>query len=185
MIDETAGFDSAPPEDSPILILGIPPRCGTNILSDLLCLHPDCGPPAPIWEDFLVAHIDVLERYIDTVTGRWDPGWGVAADARQRLASALGSGVVSFLSEQGDMHWKEVQKTAVFDPMSRFRHWMSAQHERFNWVAGSYLEQLGYEILRPVGNRVFRSLWNVLLDLKWQVVRTLGPIYLKLKGNPW
>ena len=297
---------------APIFILGILPRCGTNFLSDLLCEHPDCGAPAPIWEDFLVAHADLLDRYVSTVCGRWNPRWGADEAARSRLASHLGSGLVSFLAEHTEtkrvvtktplvdnlsqffklfpdayllilvrdgravvesgvktfgwyrdsaihkwadaartvlefdaahkgsaeekryrivryedlwthleeelrailkfldldveaydfraatslpvrgsstlgqrgtdaVHWEPVEKTSEFDPMSRFRHWGRAKHERFRWVAGRYLEHFGYEEIRFARNHWLWSLWNVILDIGWVIVRTLGPIYLKWK----
>ena len=314
MIDEKAKSNSAGAANGPIFILGILPRCGTNFLSDLLCLHPDCGPPAPIWEDFLVGHIDLLDRYIATVGGRWDPDWGVEEAARGRLASNLGLGLLSFLSERSEakrvvaktprvdnlerffaffpdarllilvrdgrailesgiktfgwyrdsalhrlaeaartildfdaanrgspwrdkyrivryeelwinlehelreiltfldldtncydfeaarnlpirgsstvreaddaaMHWAPLEKTSEFDPMSRFRHWRRADHERFNWVTRGCLVPFGYEETRFGSNRLLWAAWNIILDLKWQLVRTLGPIYLKLKGQ--
>lgn len=312
VIDEEAGADRSDLTNVPIFVLGILPRCGTNFLSDLLCLHPECGQPTPIWEDFLVAHADILEKYVDATVGRWDPAWGVEGDVRDRLARALGDGLSSFLSgrtraarivtktprvenlkrfftffpgakmlilvrdgrailesgintfgwhrdtalhrlaaaaktviefddhhcgsrwrdsyrivryedlwsnleeelrgilrfvgldagcydfaaaqnmpirgsstvrgeKQGSMHWKPVRKTADFDPMSRFRHWTRAQHERFNRVAGSYFEPLGYEAERFSGGRVYWAIWNAILDLKWHIVRVLGPVGLKIK----
>ena len=52
---------------SPIFILGISQRSGTNFLFDLLCLHPDCGAPSIKWEDFLVDKSDLLVRYVSSV----------------------------------------------------------------------------------------------------------------------
>lgn len=314
MIDERAGSNRAAPAGNPVFILGILPRCGTNFLCDLLCLHPDCGPPAPIWEDFLVGHTDLLDCYIDTVIGRWDPDWGVEEAARDRLAANLGSGLTAFLSERTEakrvvtktprvdnlerffrffpdsrllilvrdgravlesgiktfgwhrdsglhrlgeaarvildfdaanrdspwrdryrivryedlwvnldqelrrilkfldldtdrydfpaarglpirgsstmrqsadspMHWEPVERTSEFDPMSRFRHWRRAEHERFNWVAGRYLDSFGYAEVRFGSGRLYWSAFNVFMDLKWRLVRLLGPIYLKLRGR--
>ena len=314
MTGERFSSGELPVHPKPIFILGILPRCGTNYLSDLLCRHPDCGSPAPIWEDFLVGHADLLARYVDTVHGRWDPRWGVEEGACDRLASHLGSGLVTFLAERTEatrvvtktprvdnlerfftflpdarllilvrdgrailesgvktfgwyrdsalrklaeaartildfdtanrdspcrdkyrivryedlwtnlenelhailtfldldvsaydfraatqlpvrgsstlpqrgssaVHWEPVERTSEFDPMSRFRHWGRAKHERFNWVAGRYLEPFGYEETRFTSNRWLWSVWNVILDLRWLIVRTLGPIYLKWKRH--
>jgi len=314
MTDDNVGSDRVRSQAQPIFILGILPRCGTNFLSELLCLHPDCAPSAPVPEDFLVAHTDLLDRYIDKVHKRWNPSWDTEGTVRGLLAASLGSGLTSFLADQaeakrvvaktprvenlgrffrffpdarllilvrdgravlesgiksfgwhrdsalhrlagaartihefdvagrdspwrdryrivryedlwtnlqdemreilkfleldsdrydfsaaknlpirgsstvrqdgsGDMHWKPVKKTAEFDPMSRFHHWRRAQHARFNWVAGKHLEPFGYEMAHRNSSKLFWILWNVLLDLKWQIVRTLGSIYLKLKGE--
>lgn len=300
--------EKAKPAD-PIFILGILPRCGTNFLSDLLCEHPDCGAPAPIWEDFLVAHADLLDRYVSTVCGRWDPSWDADEATRTRLALHLGSGLLSFLAEHADakrvvtktprvdnldyffrmfpdayllilvrdgravvesgvktfgwyrdsaihkwadaartilefdaahkasadtkryrivryedlwtnleeelhailvfldldvnaydfrvatslpvrgsstvrqrgsdaMHWEPVEKASDFDPMSRWRDWSRARHERFNWVAGHYLTRLGYELQYSSSNRFLWSLWNAVHDAKWLAIRTFGPFFL-------
>ena len=45
-----------------VIILGIAPRSGTNFFCDLLTRHPDCEPVRTIWEDFLVANADKLQR---------------------------------------------------------------------------------------------------------------------------
>ena len=85
----------------PIFILGIQPRSGTYFLSNLLILHPDCGPPDPVWEDFLVAHSDLLAQYSDSVSGHWDEKWGVDQEVQADLDAALGRGLSRFLSERG------------------------------------------------------------------------------------
>ncbi len=73
------------------------------------------------------------------------------------------------------MHWDPVKKTPEFDPISRWRHWSRARHERFNWVAGTYHVRLGYEQQRSSSNRVLWALWNLVLDVRWLAIRTLGP----------
>jgi len=83
-----------------IFILGILPRCGTNFLSNLLVLHPDCAPPDPVWEDFLVTHADLLANYSDTVAHRWDEVWGVTPRTQKDLDIALGGGICRFLEER-------------------------------------------------------------------------------------
>jgi len=85
----------------PVFILGILPRCGTNFLSNLLLLHPDCGPPDPVWEDFLVAHFDLLAQYSDAVSGQWDEKWGTDDETRADLEASLGKGLSLFLSQRG------------------------------------------------------------------------------------
>ncbi len=69
------------------------------------------------------------------------------------------------------IHWKPVARTRAFDPMSRWRHWSRARHERFNWVAGRYLTDLGYEPLSFKSNRPLWAAWNRLHDAKWLAVR--------------
>lgn len=84
----------------PIFILGLMPRSGTNFLSNLLQLHPDCAPAKPVWEDFIVTHLDQLARYSDAVTGEWDQDWGVDARDAADLDIALGNGLAAFLEDR-------------------------------------------------------------------------------------
>ena len=102
-----------------------------------------------------------------------------------RAATQLPVRGSSTLPQRGSdtVHWEPVERTSEFDPMSRFRHWGRAKHERFNWVAGRYLKPFGYEEMRFAPNRWLWSVWNVVLDLRWLIVRTLGPIYLKWKRH--
>ena len=76
------------------------PRCGTNFLYNLLLLHPSCAPPDPIWEDFLLAHSDLLGAYSDAVAAHWERSWGADENTRRHLETSLGRGLVSFLSER-------------------------------------------------------------------------------------
>ncbi len=65
-----------------------------------MLLHPDCAPPDPVWEDFLVTHLDLLAHYSDAVAGRWDPQWGVKQEAQDHLDRSLGLGISRFLQER-------------------------------------------------------------------------------------
>jgi hypothetical protein len=84
----------------PVFILGIMPRCGTNFLSDLLCLHPDCGSPNPIYEDYLLAHVDLLDKYVKRVSLHWNPEWGVDSTYQNSLKRHLGHAMKTFLFRQ-------------------------------------------------------------------------------------
>jgi len=299
----------------PIFVLGISQRCGTNFLVNLLCSHPHCALPAPIWEDFLVAHSDHLTRYVDHVSQRWDPQWGDIDSLRDQLNASIGYGLTSFLDERcnsertvtktpsvenlehffeffpeaflvilvrdgravvesgirsfgwdrewatdrwakaadrilefdrkhrqsgarykivcyedlyvdlegqlrsilgfagldadlydfnaatqlpvrgssaireegADVHWEPVAKSQKFDPISRFSHWTRAQHERFNWVAGHQLEQLGYSPQRASSGRAAWAAWSTMLGVGWKARRLVGRTNAKVKrriGRP-
>lgn len=84
----------------PIFILGLMPRSGTNYLSNLLQLHPDCAPAEPVWEDYIVAHLDKLARFSDAVCGAWDPSWGIDDQTGSDLDAALGNGLAGFLEDR-------------------------------------------------------------------------------------
>lgn len=103
----------------PIFILGIMPRCGTNFLSNLLLLHPDCVPRDAVWEDFTVAHADLLLRYSQRVIQNWDPVWGVDEKTRDEFNHALGSGIATFLNLHGRGH-RVVSKTPRVDNLELF-----------------------------------------------------------------
>lgn len=89
---------SQPPGKAAIFILGITPRSGTNFLSDLLCLHQDCAAPAPILEDHLTYHADLLIHYVTTVSQSWRPNWNISQDLQASLCRSLGNGLIEFLS---------------------------------------------------------------------------------------
>ena len=88
----------APANRDPIFILGIAERSGTNFLLNLLLLHPDCGAPDPIWEDYLVHYADLLALYADSVFKRWKRIAGVETCLVDSLYQALGNGIVSSLA---------------------------------------------------------------------------------------
>lgn len=87
----------------PIFILGIAQRSGTNYLHDLLCLHPDCVSASVIWEDFVVAHADLLMKYTDSLYDHWRANLQIdttLGPAKERVVRALGSGLIDVLESQ-------------------------------------------------------------------------------------
>jgi Tol biopolymer transport system component len=70
----------------------------------------------------------------------------------------------SALTETGVMHWRPVQRTSGFDPLQRWANWNRRRHERFNWIAGEYLEGLGYKKKRFSGGTWFWIAWNASQD---------------------
>lgn len=90
-------------------------------------------------------------------------------------------GSSSIRDTEAAVHWKPVEKTSAFDPLSRWRHWRNGRHRRFNYLAGKCLEHFGYEPHVPGGNRLMWGAWHRVLDVWWLVARTLGPLYLWMK----
>lgn len=77
-----------------IFILGITMRSGTNYLNNLLLLHPDCEYPGIIWEDYFLAHADLLQDYADSVYMHWRQEW------KKELFDLMGKNpVMKFLGE--------------------------------------------------------------------------------------
>jgi hypothetical protein len=98
----------------PVFILGIMQRSGTNYLHDLLCLHPCCLPSEVIFEDFLVAHSDLLVDYARRVYASYPPHWRIEekiGPSEGLLCQCIGNGLVSFLNSQ-------LLKGAVADQIS-------------------------------------------------------------------
>lgn len=104
----------------PIFIQGIMPRCGTNFLADLLTAHPDCAPPKPIWESFLLQHGRMLEDYHDRTIRHWDPEWGVTDAHHEALYRSLGDGLIDFLHALVPNGRRVVTKTPSVQGLSRF-----------------------------------------------------------------
>jgi len=294
----------------PIFILGIMPRCGTNFLSNLLLLHPDCVAPATVWEDYSNAHADLLESYSDHVSSHWNPKWGVTEQTRMDFDAALGSGISTFLAKGAEekrvvaktpevknldlffrffpharliilirdgraivesgmrsfgwnreaalhwlsgaagsilkfthqnphseynyriisyeqlwqepentlrelldfldldaddydftnasqlplrgssdllaedstaLHWDPVERDAKFDPLSRYEHWNTFMHYRYQQVAGKHMEALGYENKDRAAPSFLHWFANQLLDLAWQLKSALRPLYRRLQ----
>lgn len=71
------------------------------------------------------------------------------------------------------VHWQGVAKTESFKPTERSSSWGRARHERFNWLAGQALTELGYQPRVFPGQHALWALWNRAHDLKWEARRRL------------
>ena len=104
----------------PIFIHGILPRSGTNFLWDLLLIHSDCTRArTPVNEDLFLDHSDDLVAFVSSVRAAWDPRWGTFnADITDRLYTALGDGLLSFLWTDRDR--RLVSKSPSVRHLDRF-----------------------------------------------------------------
>lgn len=101
---------------SPIFILGIAPRSGTNYLHDLIRNHRDCDSgSAFLEEDHLIANAHLLISYIEGVSRWWKKRWGPEELQAEKdaLAEELGRGLVSFLASQLEMRKRAAGKTSA------------------------------------------------------------------------
>lgn len=105
-----------------MFILGIMPRCGTNFLSNLLIIHPDCAAPEQVWEDYTAAHLDRLAEYSHEVTSHWDSSWGVTDQTRELFDVALGKGIINFIAtgKAGQTTVAKTPSVQNLDPFFRF-----------------------------------------------------------------
>jgi protein-tyrosine sulfotransferase len=88
------------------------------------------------------------------------------------------------------VHWNPVVRTAEFKPLLRWAHWNRPKHERFNWVAGKYLTEFGYDKFEYTDRKFLWSMYNILLDIvdivpegegvHWRIVRAKDWLYRKV-----
>ena len=118
----SASGSSGAPATSPIFILGIFPRSGTNYLHDLIRMHPECDPEsAVLHEDHLIANAHLLLKYVDAVSRWWKRRWGPAEleAEREALCAELGNGLVSFLASQLERRTRVAGKNGDPRPQRR------------------------------------------------------------------
>jgi hypothetical protein len=72
------------------MILGVLQRSGTNFVTNLINLHPDCGRPELLYEDHFLAHAHHAERFFASVAGSWNPKWAAGRDLTGELLARLG-----------------------------------------------------------------------------------------------
>ena len=82
---------------TPVFILGITRRSGTNFLYRALLLHPDCGAARQPGEDFLVHEADRLVGYVDAVAAHWNRDWDANGLRSTDLRRALGGAWLTHL----------------------------------------------------------------------------------------
>jgi hypothetical protein len=81
-------------------------------------------------------------------------------------------GSSSFGRQGREVHWELVAKDPSFAPKERWRSWSARQLERFDWLAGDRLRDLGYTD-QPSPTSVTRSMKHVLLDWRWHAARSV------------
>lgn len=96
-----------------------------------------------------------------------------------------------FRGQDSSLHWQPVEKTEDFNPNQRWENWSNFIHLRFNWLAGKYLTEFGYEKYEIKNNPYLFTIVQRLLDAKWWLVNKvkailyflgLRSIILKLKS---
>lgn len=109
---------------SVLFIRGITQRSGTNFLRDLLLLHPSCVPArAPIWEDFALDDVRLLDAYIERTAARWPESWSVPKHlVAGEISAELGSAVVRSMIgvQQGKTTIAKTPSVQGLETFSRF-----------------------------------------------------------------
>lgn len=88
----------------PVFILGVAPRCGTNYLERLLCLHPDCGLSVPLRQNNLTSMLPRLADASEEVKRQWrrHPAWGFTEGHFDDLDRSLGAALADFMLSTTD-----------------------------------------------------------------------------------
>lgn len=87
-----------------------------------------------------------------------------------------------FGTDQGQVHWQQVSKTADFNPLDRGSGWGASRRERFRWIAGAEMVSLGYEAGGGRRPRFFWNGWNQFQDL-WRKLPTLRGLVRRASGR--
>ena len=115
------------------------------------------------YEDIYTNITDQMTRILSFLTldvERYD--FNAASDLNVMGSSEL-------RSSEGTVHWKAREKSADFNPIGRWSHWKRPQHERFNWLAGAYLERFGYAKKQYESQRTLWNRWNMILDRLYEL----------------
>jgi len=110
------------------------------------------------YEDLLADVAGELRRifdYLELDAQRVD--FAAAASLPVRGSSTFGVG-------DGGVHWSPVDKTAEFQPVKRWTSWTRQRRERFLWLAGDRMRELGYADLEPPRHPLAWQLANRLCD---------------------
>src|SRR4030095_9759540 len=104
-----------------------------------------------------------------------------------RNLGVVGSSEIRIKNPGAELHWQPTGKTSAFNPLARFNHWNRKKHRRFNWIAGRYMSEFGYD-LKPVrSSKYLNIIQNKLLDYLGSLIFKTYKAYAKhlvLEKNP-
>jgi protein-tyrosine sulfotransferase len=87
---------------------------------------------------------------------------------------------VFFGPGRSSVHWEPVRKDVTFSPIRRWESWSPRQLERFEWLAGGPLRDLGYEDQPPPRRALPQTVRHRLLDMKWATDRATRVLRTRL-----
>lgn len=101
--------------DSPVFLVGVHRRCGSNFVADALLVHPGFQLPQPLSEDYLLEYSPLLAQYAhqtaeEQYRKRFDAP-GPYEQCRARLLRRLGDGLLAFLEDYLEPGRRLVTKT--------------------------------------------------------------------------
>ncbi|MBL7914788.1 MAG: sulfotransferase [Bacteroidia bacterium] len=71
-------------------------------------------------------------------------------------------GSSTFKGNSEKVTWDPIPKTKTFNPLGRFSHWSRFRHYRYNWMAGKYSKEFGYELYFDSKDPIY-YIYNILL----------------------
>lgn len=88
--------------ESPVFILGLMQRCGSNFLSEMLMLHSGFQVPEVLSEDYVLEHSHLLLEYVDKTCKRWRGlPWIESPEMwRNKMLRQIGDGILALLTQQ-------------------------------------------------------------------------------------
>ncbi len=116
-----SAIDTSP---SPVFIVGVHRRCGSNFLADALQLHPMFQSPKPLSEDYLLHSANFVNQYIEETTEKW---WKKRFEqdkqfqiCKQSFYSRIGDAMLEMLLERIDNEGRLLTKTPDPDNLDLF-----------------------------------------------------------------
>jgi hypothetical protein len=98
-------------------------------------------------------------------------------DKSEKL-DVMGSSI--FKGDSGKVTWNPIPKDETFNPLIRSSHWGRFKHYRYNWIAGKYSQELGYELYYNSKNPIY-CIYNILLTMYDFLFRLAKRIFSPLK----
>jgi len=121
----TIGVDSnisANNDQSPVFILGIMERCGSNFLSGALLIDPRFQLPNVLEEDYVLEHAHLLIEYVEKTYKRWKGQSWIPnpEELREALLRRIGNSLLDLLSKQIGSGKRLLAKTPAAFNMDKF-----------------------------------------------------------------
>lgn len=90
-------------------------------------------------------------------------------------------GSSTFKGNSEKVTWNPIPKDSTFNPLGRFSHWGRFKHYRFNWMAGKYAKEFGYELYYDSKDPLY-FLYNITLSTYDFFHRSIRRVYIILKA---
>jgi sulfotransferase family protein len=109
-------------DQSPVFILGLMERCGSNFLSGALLIDPCFQLPNVLDEDYVLEHAHLLIEYVEKTYRRWKGQSWIPnpEELREELLRRMGNSLLDLLSKQVVSGKRLLAKTPAAFNMDKF-----------------------------------------------------------------